>query len=109
MRTLILILPVAAVTLFLMGCAAGISPLIGSSGAIYTDVSGPVTATSATTPFSKVGMAYTTTYFWLVATGDASIQTAMKNGGITKIHHVDYKATSILGVYTKVTTFVYGD
>jgi len=41
--------------------------------------------------------------------GDASIQAAMQNGGITKIHHVDYKVTSVLGVYATYTTVVYGE
>lgn len=109
MRKALLLLPVFALTAFLMGCAAGVSPLIGSSGAIYTDVSGPVAATGGAAPFAKMGTSFTTTYLWLVSTGDASIQTAMKNGNITRIHHVDYRVKSILGVYTKAQTIVYGE
>ena len=45
----------------------------------------------------------------LLATGDSSIATAMANGGITKIHHVDCKIMSVLGVYAKYTTVVYGE
>ena len=41
--------------------------------------------------------------------GDSSIATAMKNGGITKIHHVDYKVTNILGIIGSTTTLVYGE
>lgn len=41
--------------------------------------------------------------------GDCSIKTAMENGGITKIHHVDYKVTSILGIVGSTTTLVYGE
>jgi hypothetical protein len=44
-----------------------------------------------------------------IATGDSSIRTAMKNGGITRIHHVDAKVLSFLGLYTKYTTVVYGE
>jgi hypothetical protein len=45
----------------------------------------------------------------LFATGDASISTAMKNGGITRIHHVDHETSTFLGVYAKYTTIVYGE
>lgn len=56
----------------------------------------------------KVGMA-TSTAIICIATGDASIQAACQNGGITKIHHVDHKSMSVLGVYAKYTTVVYGE
>ncbi len=45
----------------------------------------------------------------LFVSGDASIEAAMKNGGITKVHHVDYKTTTILFLYTKQTTIVWGE
>ncbi|PYN11407.1 MAG: protein trl [Candidatus Rokuibacteriota bacterium] len=43
------------------------------------------------------------------ATGDASISAAAKNGGITRIHHVDHETMNILGFYAKYTTIVYGE
>jgi hypothetical protein len=41
--------------------------------------------------------------------GDASLKAAMDNGGITKIHHVDYKVRSILGIVGSTTTIVWGE
>ena len=41
--------------------------------------------------------------------GDASIKAAMENGGITKIHHVDYKVRNILGIVGSRTTTVWGE
>ncbi len=41
--------------------------------------------------------------------GDASLSAAMKNGGITKVHHVDYKVKNILGIIGEMTTIVYGE
>jgi hypothetical protein len=41
--------------------------------------------------------------------GDASISAAMRNGGITRIHHVDHETTNLLGVYARYTTIVYGE
>ena len=41
--------------------------------------------------------------------GDASLKAAMANGGITKVHHVDYKVTNILGIVGSTTTVVWGE
>ena len=70
-------------------------PVGGVGGVVYTDVSGPVGATSNTAG-TKMGQA-TSTGIICVATGDSSIKTAAANGGITKISHVDYHTTSVLG------------
>ncbi|MDM7915165.1 MAG: TRL-like family protein [Candidatus Eisenbacteria bacterium] len=89
----------------LAGCAMTMTPAIGT---VYYDVKGPLTATSNEVS-SKVGIATCTSILGLVAQGDASIETAMKNGGITKIHHVDYHSTGILGIYATFTVTVYGE
>jgi hypothetical protein len=85
------------------GCTV-VSPM---NGGIYTDLTGPVAVGSATGA-SKKGEAKATSIVG-VALGDASIETAMKNGGITKVHHVDTKVKNILGVYAEYTTIVYGE
>jgi len=104
MMKTILIIVVAA--LFLSSCAMVTrSPLIGG---IYTEVKAPLTATSNANS-SKVGSAEATSILGLVATGDASIQTAAKSAGITKIHHVDEESMSILGLFAKYKIFVYGE
>ena len=95
---------ILAVTL-LSGCAGVMTPAVGI---IYSDTSAPIAATMAA-GYSKSGSAYCSSILGIVATGDASITAAMKNGGITKIHHVDYNSTSILGLYAKMTTTVYGE
>ena len=41
--------------------------------------------------------------------GDASLKAAMTNGGITKVHHVDYKVKNILGIIGSTTTIVWGE
>jgi hypothetical protein len=76
-------------------------------GVIYTDVKGPLIATSHE-PGNKVGTGEAVSILGLVATGDASIETAAKNASITKIHHVDFQHFSILGIYVKTTVRVYG-
>lgn len=45
----------------------------------------------------------------LFTDGDASIRAAMRNGGITKVHHVDYVTKNILFLYVEQTTIVWGE
>ena len=69
----------------------------------------PVTATSNAVG-SKVGTAKATGYFHvLFFDADASIKTAAKNGGITKISTVDVKRSDILGIVTSFETIVTGE
>jgi len=98
-------LPILAVLslALLAGCSA-VTPMTGS---LYVQMDGPVAVGSAAGS-SKVGEAQAQGIIGIV-TGDASISTAMKNGGITKIHHVDSKVTNILGIYAKYITVVYGE
>lgn len=93
-------LAVSAVVL--SSCA--ISPV----GLIYTDTTLPVTATSSAAS-GKVGTATSTTYLGLWAEGDASIDAAKKNGGISNVASVDEKVQSILGIITTYTTTVRGN
>lgn len=88
----------------LTGCAMGHGPV---AAPFAFDLRGPVSAGSAAGS-SKVGRA-TATGIVMFAYGDASISTAMKNGGITRIHHVDHETTNIMGVYATYTTIVYGE
>ena len=46
----------------------------------------------------------------LFAFGDASIDAAMKQAGIRKVHHVDHQVNMVLmGIWESNTTIVYGD
>ena len=89
----------------LSSCAYVAAP---ATGVLYTDVKAPLAVTS-NSGSSKVGTGEVTSILGIVATGDASIESAAKSAGITKIHHVDYEAMSILGLYAKYTVVVYGE
>jgi len=78
-------------------------------GALYTGIKSPVAVGSGDLSYSKTGTAVSTSYFGLVATGDASIEAAKANGDIKTIKYVDYKAENILGLIGTYTTIVYGD
>jgi hypothetical protein len=107
MKKLIGYSSVVALAGLVAGCVAPMGPIGGVGGSIYTDVSGPVLATSHTGS-SKMGEA-TSQGILGFATGDSSIKTAAANAGITKIQHVDYHTTSVLGVWAKTTVTVYGE
>jgi hypothetical protein len=87
----------------LQGCAHS-APVMG---ALYSDVDYASGATSNQSG-NRVGESCATSYLGLVALGDASIETARRNGGVTLISAVDQKVWSLLGAYTKVCTVVRG-
>lgn len=77
-------------------------------GALYTGVSEGQIATSNALG-SKVGTSSSVGVLGLVAVGDASIQNAANQAGIKKVSHVDVKKTSVLGLFAKYQTIVYGE
>jgi hypothetical protein len=91
------------------GCAglAFASRANGSVG-IYseTKANDHVTDEALTT---KTGQACSTSILGLVTTGDSSVPTAAKNGGITKVVSVDNDFMQVLGVYAKFCTVVTGE
>lgn len=69
----------------------------------------PVSATSNPVG-TKVGTAKATGYLGILFfDADASIQTAAKNGGITKISTVDIKQTNLLNLIVTYETIVTGE
>ena len=103
----VVVCSLAAGLVALTGCVSPMCPVGSVAGSIYTDVSGPVAATG-NAGGNKMGQAISTGILGF-ATGDSSIKAAAANGGITKISHVDYHTTSVLGVYAKTTVIVYGE
>jgi hypothetical protein len=107
MKKLIGYTSLIAVAGMLVGCVGPMGTVGGVGGSIYTSVSGPVLATSHSSA-SKVGTASSEGVLGF-AWGDSSIKAAADSAGITKIQHVDYHTTSVLGVYAKTTVTVYGE
>ncbi|NJM10032.1 MAG: hypothetical protein HC883_03860, partial [Bdellovibrionaceae bacterium] len=66
---------------YMMGCATASSPV---TGAWYTDVKGPIGATDAYGG-TAVGEACASSILGLIATGDASLDAAKKNGGVAQV------------------------
>ncbi len=90
----------------LSGCATAISPVNGS---LYSNVKAPMMATDSNEKPTKIGRSNARSILGIYAVGDASIESAAKNAGITRIHHVDYETHTILGVIADFTVIVYGN
>jgi len=100
-----ILLAVVALVAF-AGCVFGPSPLQGS---LYTDVKYPSDSPNQAKIVEKKGEACATGILGLVATGDASLEAAAKDGKITQITAVDYHYNNILGLYAKYCTVVKGE
>ena len=93
--------------LILSGCANN-SPVPGVIFTYTTFPSGDKVKLDSET-VSKQGKSSCYSVFALVAFGDCSINSAMKHGGITKIHHVDSKSSNFLFFMYRYDTIVYGE
>ena len=84
---------------------------LGSSACVYSNVALPLdTNLDETTLGSKVGESQIQSVLWAVAWGDAGMQAAAKNGGITTLRHADQRSLQVLmGIYARHKTIVYGD
>jgi len=97
------------------GCATNVYPGGPSvSASIYADVTTPAqmltVATDANAKPVKVGSASSVAVLGLFAGGDGGLSAAMKDGGITRVHHVDHNITLFLyGVYVSDTVIVHGE
>lgn len=101
------LLIVGAMAAICSGCV-----MVGKSNAVaplMLDVQSPDTSfiDNSVQPLKK-GTA-TASGIILFTEGDASLKAAMDNGGIKKVHHVDYKVKSILGIIGSTTTIVWGE
>ena len=76
---------------------------------MYSNISAPLTATPAKEQPARVGRASVRSILGIIATGDASINTAARNGGIREIHYVDYESQNFFGILAEFTVVVYGN
>lgn len=103
MKSKLIIPTIIAISLLLGGCATSIP-----QGSLYTDVTLP-SAASSNAAAKKIGKSKCKSYFGLVTIGDAGIEAAKRNGGITKVASADFKAKSILGIIGEYECIVRGE
>jgi hypothetical protein len=95
----------------LAGCASvAWAPVMPPSGFAYTNTKAPLDIDLNKTQLgARKGEASSVSILGLVAYGDASTQAAATAGGLNTINHADYRSWSLLGIYSKYTTVVYGE
>ena len=97
----------AVLALFaLNGCAIATGGNSFAYGWVYAGYKSP--GQVGTAADTKIGEACVSSILGIVATGDASIETAKKSAGITQVSHVDHEQFSVLGVYATSCTIVHG-
>ncbi len=104
MKKTLSIFSFVAAALILQSCAGRPDRPIGF---IYTRTSFPISASAASG--NLIGVSHATSYFGLIAVGDASIQAAKEASGINTVSSVDKRVTSVLGLYAEYTTTVRGN
>ena len=111
MRVALLCTAMLLAVFALSGCAGiVIAPVTPGMGAIFSDYQAPLDPdVDPTVVAEKHGEASAENFLGLVITGDASLKAAADQGGITKVHHMDYQYKNILGLYARFTTIVYGE
>jgi len=112
MKKLMIVAAAAAIGFGVAGCVGtggpSVSSAIGIGGIIDDNCSPASFRIDNTVKAAKCGQA-TSKGIVLYTSGDSSIKAAMDNGGITKIHHIDYKVFNIFNLYSKATTIVWGE
>ncbi|HZL99866.1 MAG TPA: TRL-like family protein [Planctomycetota bacterium] len=78
-------------------------------GAAFTFVDSGVDGTDMDSGWSRMGKASCHNVLGLLAFGDATVETAARSAGITRIHHVDAASSRFLFIYSQYTTIVYGE
>ena len=88
----------------LTGCMGVATPVAGWA---YTEAQWDGVIEDGPAP-TKTGKACATSILAMIATGDASLETAKANGGITQVAAVDHSAKNILGIWGEYCTIVKG-
>ena len=70
---------------------------------------GPISVSGSNSKVTKSGKSCAKSILGVYSSGDNSIETARKNGGLSTISHADYHVKSILGIYTDLCTIVSGN
>lgn len=103
LASLLVLAPLA----FTGGCL--VAPVVPPGGQIFADISAPLdTDAEASKVGMKSGEASTTSVLGLFGWGDASTTAAAQNGGLTEVHHLDYKFFNVLGIWQVYTTVAWG-
>ncbi|GJL66389.1 MAG: hypothetical protein NPIRA05_13600 [Nitrospirales bacterium] len=112
MKKLIALFGVGLYALTMAGCAPmnfaqpnAAFPVAG----IYSDVQGGSLVLDNGATATKTGKACGHQILGIVAAGDTSVETAMANGGISKLVYVNQSYKNILFIYSEICTIARGN
>jgi len=96
------------VLLAVTGCAGVTSSPV--KGVLYTNVTVPLDFERGEKDvlYANEGLSCATSYFGVIALGDASIDAAKRVGHVTDVIMVDYRVEGLLGFYARFCTIVRG-
>jgi hypothetical protein len=100
-----------AVLFFSTGCITYSAPVMPPQGLLFSSIEAPLDANADSTSFAdeKRGEASSIAVLGLFAFGDASLNTAVRNGGLSTVNHVDYSYRNILFFFQEFTIVAYGE
>lgn len=76
---------------------------------VYSNATSPMGVTSAKSGNKRGESEKCTNILGIAATGDCSIESAMKNGGITNVTSVDWEGSNFLLIFSSGKTIVTGE
>ena len=100
---------IAFVALLAFGVAGCLSAPFQPPGGVVSVTTAPLSTEGNWDVGSKRGEASSFSVLGLYASGDCSIATAARNGGLKKIDHVDYEYFNVIGIWQKATVIAYGE
>jgi hypothetical protein len=107
MKKIILLLLMLPLVASLTGCFT--APVVPPFGNTFTMYSSPIDVTLNTTVGDKEGRSTSACILGLISYGDAGLQAAAEDGGITRVDHIGYEMFNVLGIFMVWNTVVYGD
>jgi len=118
-RKCLLVFAVLALAGLMCGCA-GVrmvnAPVVPPVGWLYSDYSAPMEVNYQGSDLGTRKGSAKTQYILIpfpiafdIAWGDAAIQEAAEDGGITTVKGADYEFMQVIGLYAECTVHVYGD
>ena len=100
---------IALATLLAIGGAGCLSAPFQPPSGVVSVTKAPLSTEGNWNVGLKKGEASSFSVLGLYASGDCSIATAARNGGLKKIGHVDYAYVNVIGIWQKATVIVYGE
>jgi hypothetical protein len=105
MKKCLMMIVAASMLATLSGCISANAPI---KGFFFTDVKGPLMVSDQEVKYSKVGTAEAQGIIGF-AFGDASLNTAINDAGISKVTIVDSHTLVILNLFGRFKTVAYGN